>query len=177
MKKIQDVSAFIFIICVFVLSAVAILGVWDMLSNDVIEKSASTIGLLAVVAAIVISAGRFFDHDKVSATTDQVIISSATAGEVNPAFTVIRHNGVMLLITSVSVLALLGVLAIWEVLQGEVLEKSISSIAIASFAFFIIIVTCLQREQYKFMEKKMSGWVLVPIIFFGWLFLQFLFMW
>lgn len=163
MKKIQDFAGFVFIACSTLLAFIAILGIWDILADDAVEKSAQTIGLLAVVAIIVTIAGNFFDYRQ----QGEVVYADPNATPVvNHAFTAIRHFTVILLILAVSLLALIGVLAIWEVLAGEVLTKSLASISVVAFASFIIVLTCLQREQRQIMHTKLSGWVWALIIIF-----------
>jgi len=62
MKKIQDIAGFVFVSSVAVLSVVSVLGIWEVFERDVITKSFETLGLLAVVAVIIIAAGKFIDH-------------------------------------------------------------------------------------------------------------------
>ena len=151
MKKIQDGAAYVFIASVVILTAISICGVWKIFNDDVITKSVKTFGLLSIVAVIVMIAGKFID------SREQLAISNAGAvGSLpfsNPVFTTIRKMTLAVLIASVSLLALFGVLAIWEVLSGEVLNKSLSSITIVAFATLIIILTCLQREH---LQNKIS---------------------
>lgn len=136
MKKIQDWAAFSFIGAVALLSTVAILGVWDFFTRDVITKSFETLGLLAFAAVIVIVAGHFIDRN-----------NGAVAEMPNPLFRGLRKGTIGIVIISVSILALLGVLAIWDVIvNGEVLTKSFSSLVIIAFGAFIIVLTCLERE-------------------------------
>lgn len=174
MKKLQNWSGFIFIICTAFLAVVAILGIWQILSDDVVIKSEKTIGLLALVAIIVIIAGRFTDSKKQS-IVDINGVEHAEVPDINPAFTIIRHGTLVILIAAVTFLALFGVLAIWDVLSGEVLSKSLASIGILAFASLIVVVTCLEREHHKFMERKLSGWMIFLIIIFMWPLLSFLF--
>ncbi len=164
MKKIQDSSAFVFIGCVVVLALVSILGIWKIFDSSVIEKSAQTVALLAIVSVIMIVAGRAVDG------RDQETVMSADPNltpVINPKFTTIRHLTVVILILAVSLLALFGVLAIWEVLNGEVLHRALSSISVIVFSSFVIIVTCMEREQRKLMQNKISGWVWFFIILFS----------
>jgi len=152
MKKLQNTAALLFIACVGLLTIVSILGVWNVFATDVIWKSFQTIGLLAAVSVIVIFAGRFMDMKH--------------AGEVaqieeipNPIFEVVRRLTVVFLVTAIAVLALLGILSIWEVVGGDVISKSFSSIVIATFSSLIIVVTCLEREKDKMLKNhtEISG--------------------
>lgn len=166
MKKIQDVSAFVFISCVGVLAAISILGIWKVLNQDVINKSIQTISLLAVVTVIIIVAGKFFDKNEEQSAEGVPMVPVA-----NPAFSSLRHFTVVTLIGSVTILALLGVLAIWDVLAGEALSKSLSSMSILAFASLVVVMTCLQRENHKLMKAKVSGWAIFGLVILGWMLL------
>ncbi len=163
MKKIQDVSGFIFILCVFVLTIISILGVWKVLNDDVITKSAETIGLLAVVAVVIIAAGKFIDKG-------QMLDSP-----VNPVFSGIRHLTIATLIASATLLALTGVLAIWDVLKGDTLSKSLTTLSIVAFSSIVIVITCLERENRKVFSQDMSGWTILLVAILGWVLLRFIF--
>jgi hypothetical protein len=138
MRKIQDFAAALFLGAVIALTALSILGVWEVYGRDVITKSFMTIGLLAVVAVIVIVAGRFMEHKDAG-----VIVV-----EPSPIFKSIRQMTVALLIVSVALLALVGILAIWELITDKtVLYKVLSSLGILSFGSLISVMTCLEREN------------------------------
>lgn len=175
MKKVQDIAAYLFIVCVIILAIVSVLGVWDFFAEDVISKSFQTIGLLAVVAVIIIIAGRVID----SKHQETVPLGTETSGapmnstDVSPSsgFTVLRHITLVTLIISVSLLALIGVLAIWEVLSGDVMNKSLASIGIIAFTSFIIVVTCMERENHKLLRHngQMSwGRIVISVVFLLW---------
>lgn len=69
------------------------------------------------------------------------------------------------LIATVSLLALLGVLAIWNVIADkDVLYKSISSIAIVAFAAFVVVMTCLEREGGSIVGRKISTGSFIGVI-------------
>ena len=82
-----------------------------------------------------------------------------------------------ILIISVSLLAILGVLAIWEVIKDkDVLFKSLSSVGIIAFGAFIITVTSLEREGNNFLNQKgksFSAGTIVLIIFLVYLLFSF----
>lgn len=66
-------------------------------------------------------AGKYFDKSQADVTMPPI---------PNPAFKTIRQITVTILIVSASVLAILGVLAIWDVITDkDVLYKSLSSVA------------------------------------------------
>jgi hypothetical protein len=137
MKKAQGYAAGFFIFAVAVLGIISILGVWQVFNSDVIGKSFESIGLLAFVAIIVIAACRYLD-----AKTEGVIYVP------NPGWKGLRKGTAGILIASVSVLALMGILAIWDVITDkQVLYKSLSSVAILAFVAFVIVLTCLAMEH------------------------------
>ena len=168
MKKVQNGAAFVFIISAVILTIISICGVWKIFDVDVITKSIQTFGLLSVVAVIVIIAGRFIDSHEQLAVSNNGVVESLPFS--NPIFTSIRQVTLAVLIASISVLALLGVLAIWKVLSGEILNKSFSSITIVTFSSIAIVITCLEREKHKLMHQKMSGGVIFLLILVAWIF-------
>jgi len=164
---IQNLAAGIFIACVVVLSIVSIFGVWDFFSTDVITKSFETLGLLAFVAIVVIIASNFVGDPSV-------------AGEIqNTGFRATRSATLVTLIASSAFLALIGVLAIWEVITDKkVLGKSVSSLAIIAFASLIIVIMCLEREKNSFWAKRskeISGGAVIAAIVFLYIMATFLF--
>ncbi len=162
-KKIQDLAALFFIIVVIILTGLSILGIWDFVSPDVVSKSVMTMGLLALAAVVVIMAARAVDA-KSAATLEQI------PEEPNPLFPALRHVTVAFLIAAVSLLALVGIMAIWEIIEGEAVQKSISSIALAAFSAFVVVVTCKSREGGNGIDlnQKISGkvWLLIILSFF-----------
>jgi len=173
MKKIADIAAYLFILSVIVLSTVAIFGVWEFFTRDVIYKSFLSIGLLAITAVIVLVADHFIDRQKTT-------IQEGEGGEFqeiasvlpNQVFRSLRIGTLSILIISVSILALLGILAIWEVMSGTVLHKSSGSIAIIAFASLIITIVSLDRENNPFFNKrkKFSKVGIIILLIFGLIF-------
>ena len=165
---IQNSAAGFFIVAVVILSFVAILGVWDFFSSDVITKSFETLGLLAMVALVVMVASKF-----VGDPTDPTTIVVA-----NPLFRAMRNITLGTLIVSSAFLALLGVMAIWDVITDhQVLAKSLSSLAILAFASLVIVITCLDREGSEFWEKRgkeISGGAIFVAIILVWIMAAFL---
>ena len=169
MKNIQNIAATFFITAVCILGLVSILGIWDFFNKDVITKSFETLGLLAVVAVIVMVAGRFVEARSLQDQNAALVIPS-------PIFKGIRKATLSLLIVSVSVLALLGVLAIWDViLDKNVLYKSIGSVAVLGFTALIIVVTCLERENNPLLHRNSGNSVgmIIGIIILGYLMFAF----
>jgi len=146
MRKIENGAAFGFIAAVIILTGISILGVWDFFAREVIHKSTQTLGLLAFVAIVVMIAGRFIDSKQ---------SQDGVPEPANPVFTDLRKIILIILIISVSILALLGVLAIWDVFTDKaILTKTIVSVAILAFSSFIIVLTCMDRENNPMLHKK-----------------------
>lgn len=149
MKKIQDGAAQFFIVCTGILGIVSVFGIWHVFAADVITKSFETIGLLAGVTVIVSIASQFIDrgheHKAMSSDSNGAIITEVEP--VNPIFAAIRKSAIAVLIVSAVVLAFIGILSIWDVLDHDAITKSLSSLAIVAFDVFIIILTCLEREK------------------------------
>ncbi len=145
MKTIQDTASFLFIIAIAVLTSVCVLGVWDFFSDDVIWKSFETVGLLALVAVIVIVAGRFLGMNG----------ASSVPSLPNPAFTSLRRITLGVLIIASALLAFIGVLSIWEVITDtDVLFKSVGSLAVLAFGAFVMVVTCMERENNPMLKQQ-----------------------
>jgi hypothetical protein len=135
---IQNAAAGLFIACVVILTAISVLGVWDVFTGDVITKSFETLGLLAIVSIVVIAASRWIGDP----------MAAVAPYTPNPAFRAIRNITLITLIVSSTLLALLGVLAIWDVINdSSTVNKSLSSLAIIAFSSLIIVMVCREREQ------------------------------
>ncbi len=165
MAKIQNIAAYFFITAVAILSIVSVLGVWNFFDRDVIIKSFSTLGLLAVVAVVVMVAGRFLDSGSAAENGTMIVAP-------DPTFPVIRKMTLTLLIVAVSLLALLGVMAIWELIKDkDVLYKSLGSLGVLAFGAFVMTMTCLEREgKLKRGGKGVSIGAVIGIIFLIWIF-------
>ena len=163
MKNLQDTAAFLFIVAVFVLTAVAVLGVWHFFSTDVIVKSFETLGLLGFVAVVIMIAGHFIE-----ARTDVAELEAP-----NPIFKSLRESTLGILIGSGSLLALLGVFAIWDVLTDKaVVVKAFTSLMILTFSSLVIALCCLEREHFfiKNANRKVSGGAVLGLLFLAYLF-------
>ncbi len=157
MKTIQDIAAFLFVTAVAILTAVCVLGVWEFFGHDIIWKSFQTVGLLAAVAVVVIIAGRFMGHGA------SPVLPSAP----NPVFKSIRSVTPVVLIIAASLLAFIGVLAIWDVIADkEIFNKAIGSLAVLSFGTFVMVVTCMERENNPMLnhQKVSAGGVIGGLI-------------
>ena len=149
-----------FIACLVVLTIIAVLGVWSIFQHDVIMKSFQTLGIVALVAVVIIVAGRFMDASPMAAP------SSSTQ-----MFKAIRYLTLTTLIASVSLLALIGVLAIWDVItDADVIHKSLSSIAIIAFSSYIAVAVCLERENHPLWQKRSSEFSVGGLVAIGILF-------
>jgi hypothetical protein len=162
MRALQNGAGILFISCLAILSVIAILGVWDFFTQDVIWKSFQTLGICALVAAVVMIAGRFMD-----ASPD---LSPGASGMIQ-MFKAIRYLTLSTLIAAVSLLALVGVLAIWDVITNtDVVYKSLSSIAIIAFSSYIAVAVCLERENHVLWQRRSSEFSVGGLIALGILF-------
>jgi len=162
MHALKNGAGILFISCLTILTGIAVLGVWDFFTHDVIWKSFQTLGICAVVAVVVMVAGRFMD-----ASPD---LSSSASG-MKQVFMAIRYLALSILIVSVSLLALVGVLAIWDVISSaDVVYKALSSIAIMAFSSYITVAVCLERENHELWQRgssefSLGGFVALGIMF------------
>ena len=146
MNTFQNAVAIVFLMALTALAVISVFGVWDLLGKDVIFKSLQTLGVLAAVSVVVMMAGRFIDPTRVSVSE---------IGMPHPLFQGIRQGTLGLLIVAASLLALIGVLAIWEVIPNqEVLMKALSSVAIIAFSSFLAVAVCLEREKHPIILRQ-----------------------
>ncbi len=169
MKKIQDIASLFFILAVTILSVVSIFGIWEVFGQDVITKSFETLGFLALITIIVLVASRFIENHQ-GASSDLVV--------PNPLFKSIRVVSLTVLIVCASVLAILGVMAIWDVIQDKTtLHKILGSVGILAFGTFIVVMTALTREgnpSFQREKKPVNIGVIVLIIFLAYIMLTLL---
>jgi hypothetical protein len=144
MKKIANVAGYLFILSVAILTVVAILGVWDFATDETVWKAFQTIGLLGIVTLIVLFAERFIDRNPNLDNSNTIAVER---------FKAIRHFTVILLIVAIALLALFGVMSIWEILDEDVSSKALSSIGIVAFSAFLMIITSLNRENHKLLRR------------------------
>ncbi|MEI7777587.1 MAG: hypothetical protein WCI52_03175 [bacterium] len=137
MKKLQDFAVGFFILMVVVMTGIAIFGIWNVLTHDVILKAYKTLSLISIATFGVLIAGYFIDRK-----TNEI-------EPANPVFRSIRYFTVVVFIVAVVVLVLLGVLSIWEVLSADALAKALSSIGIIAFSSLVTVVFSLEREHSK----------------------------
>jgi Na+/proline symporter len=168
MKALQNWAGGIFILCVAVLSVVSVMGIWEVFGTDVIWKSFQTLGLLAVVSVVVIAAGKFVSPEPTLPGQDLLPQS-------HPLFKGVRNVTLGVLIVSAALLALLGVLAIWEVIQDSAtVYKSLSSLAVLAFSSLIIVMVCLERERNELWQKRgheLGGIAALAFVLLIWLLL------
>ena len=144
MNKTYNITALVFILITTVIAGLSLLGIWDILADQVIARTLLTITLLVVISLVVGYAYQYinpFDHTDESNDTPW------------PVFTALRKSFLSLLIASVFVLGLVGVLSIWEIISEENIFKVFSSIAVLSISSGIITVVCLNRERHERFTK------------------------
>ena len=61
-RKIKNTAITIFLICVVVLTLVAVLAIWDVFGNETLWKSISTVGVLAFATLITIGAAGILEN-------------------------------------------------------------------------------------------------------------------
>jgi len=171
MKIIQEWAALFLIGATSVLSIIAVMGIWEIFDKDVIEKSFQTLGMLALVAIIIMVAGRLLEG---RSTSDNAVVLDTP----NPMWKSVRVITLTILIASVSLLAFTGILAIWEVIRDkDIIFKSLSSLGILTFGTFIIVMTCLEREgkldKSRFRISIGSVTSLFVLIIFAYIFFNF----
>ncbi len=175
MKNLSNITAVVFIISVVFLTGVSVLGVWELFDSSILGKSYATIGLLCLVTLVVMVAEQFISKnhsEEMVVPGDNHIISPAATLHF---FSVFRVITLAIVIASAAILGLLGVLAIWEVLSGSILYKSLSSIAIIGFSSLVIVLVCLGREDRSFLKRNVGASSLGLIILFligMWLFMS-----
>lgn len=138
--KIKELASLLFMLCVLILSLISILGIWDLVPDDLVEKSMATIALITFTSLIVAFAATLSRHGEKTGVEN-------VPAPINPTFPIIRKMSTTLLITAVILLTLIGVLSIWELFPEEILFQSLSTIAVLAFAFFIIMISCLMNEK------------------------------
>ena len=72
MKNVKSVAIGILITAVSVLTLIAILSIWDVLSKDVLWKSISTIGIIAFGALIVVIAAQALENKNTSHVNNNI---------------------------------------------------------------------------------------------------------
>ena len=155
--KVGNITALGFILGTAVLGFVAILGVWDFLDNEIIEKSFATIGLLVFVTVVILIASKYVGRNETPTPW--------------PIFSSIQRITIGSLVISSALLALVGVLSIWEVLEGVSVGRSVASLAIIAFISLVTVMVCLERKGLKLMQPHLSpgrmiGWFIFVVFIF-----------
>ncbi|MGH7141195.1 MAG: hypothetical protein ACREGH_00985 [Minisyncoccia bacterium] len=138
MKKIKNWIVEIFIICVSVLSFVAVLGIWGVFTFDILLKLVQTLWIVALVAVAVIVAAPFIGKRASAADPPASALP-------DPMFTQIRRYTLDLLVVGVSLFALIGIISIW-LIYDNIISKSLVSIVALAFCEFIVVVICRECE-------------------------------
>lgn len=139
MNKMINYGSLGFITVVMLMAVVSLLGIWNILVDDVIEKSLATIGFLALVGAIITLGYRFLHPDESADETEH--------NTWQPMFKQIRTMALTVMIGATGILGLLGILGIWEVLNDDFFWKSLSSISVIAVSSCIIAAVCFEREN------------------------------
>jgi len=155
--KVANITSIVFIFGLYILGFISILGIWEFFDKDVISKSFQTIGFLMFATVVILVAAKFLGKDQVSTPP--------------PVFASVRRITIGVLIVSASLLALTGVLAIWDVLDGSAVQHSMASLGILAFVSFVSVMVCLEREgsqmlQHKFSSGRIVGWAIFILILF-----------
>ena len=170
MNKLFSIASLMFMGSAALLSLVSILGIWGILDDSAVEKAFETIAFLGVVAIVMLVPGRFIDHNKISAHSDEKFDA-----RMKTHFADIRHASLIMLMTAGGWLGLIGVFSIWDMLERDVLFRSISSIAVLGFLTFITVIMCHERENTSHRSKEMvTGISMGIMLLLGALFLTLL---
>lgn len=176
MKKISNFIAYFFILAVSVFTLISIGGVWELFGGDVIDKSLQSMALLAAISIVAIIADHMLDKkpEVLAVPTESQPVEQVST------FTSIRSVSVLVLIVSAVLLAFMGLLAIWEVFEKNILHKSLTSIGIIVFSCVVIALTCLERENNPILKRKLGiGWggiiFFLIIFYFGFQILRWIF--
>ncbi len=139
MTKFANGAAYFFIFTSFVLTVISAAGIWNVFTEDVVWKSFQSIGLIALACVIILAVDGF--SAKKSLSQEEV---SETEGSIK-GFGFFHTIAVTILITSVAVCVFLGLLSIWDIVKGDVLYKSLSSIATIGFFSLLTVIVCNKR--------------------------------
>ncbi|MDP3988815.1 MAG: hypothetical protein Q8P93_01110 [bacterium] len=143
MKNFANISAAIFIVLIIIATALSMLGIWELLSDEIFSKSIQTIALISVVAVILMVADHVSGMRAVDTETT-LTVSEATYLQV---FIGIKKATFVILTLSVVFFAFMGILSIWDVItKGEIMEKSLGSIGVVAFSSILIMIACMERE-------------------------------
>jgi hypothetical protein len=139
-SKIANISTYIFLILTLILTGICVISIWGE-SSEVIGKTFASMGLVAFAFFVVLAidgSGHF-----------RKSIPASVAGEYVLAiewFVSLRKISFFVVIISVTVSVFLGLLSIWDLLNGDVLFKTLATILSAGFYALITIMVCKQRE-------------------------------
>lgn len=167
MNKITNYISVAFVAVVALMATVSLLGIWEVLVDDVVEKSVLTVGFLVFVNMVIMLGYRFLSPEQKVEETDATW---------QPLFTNIRTIALRVMIGSAGLLGLVGILGIWEVLDSEIFWRSFSSIAVLAISATVVTAVCLERENHKMIanwftkeDGQWSFWrIVLGIILFGW---------
>jgi len=165
-NKIKNWSAGAFIGCIVILTFISVLGIWHIFQADVIRKSFETIGFIGFIALVVVFAGSYLGDKP----------EDGAVAVPQPQFRSIRNITLITFIASATILALVGILSIWDVIDNAtVLAKTIATLSVLAFSSLIIVLISLQREQsdlWRRRGKSITGTVVLGLFIFLWIFLS-----
>ncbi len=148
-KKIGDIVTLFFILCVGFLAFISVLSIWKIIDGDVMFKSLATVGIVAFASIIVMFASKSMSTNTVQNEDQNSLV---------PIFTGVRYVTSGLLIICITLLAIIGVMAIWEVIKDkEVLNRVIGSMLVLAISSLIIIVACADRESKSIFGNHVEG--------------------
>ena len=142
MTKIANGAAYFLVFIGFVLTVISVAGIWGAFpSGGVVTKSFESMGLIGF-ACIIVMAVESHSTKKALTPMEQVEANSSAEN-----FGQLRGIATFLLIASVVVCVSLGLLSIWDIVAGNVLYQSVSSIATIGLYSFVTVLACKAREN------------------------------
>jgi hypothetical protein len=139
MTKIANGAAYFFIGASLVLTLISVAGIWGVFSGNVITKSFESLGLIAFASIVMMMADGF--STRKSLTPQEVV---ANNGSIE-GFKGLRSVALGVLIISVSICVCLGLLSIWDVVVGDILFLSISTMGTVGFYSLVTALVCSKR--------------------------------
>lgn len=139
-SKIANISAYIFILLTFVLTIVCIVSIWTGV-DDVIAKT--LMSMLLITFALIVILG-IDNSGYFKKAVQQDAVQAYVLSVEN--FVSIRKMSFVVVIVSVTVSVALGLFSIWDILEGNILYKTLSTIMSIGFYALVTIAVCKQRE-------------------------------
>ncbi len=148
-KKIVDFIALFFILCVGFLAVISILSIWKVIDGDVVFKSLATVGIVAFASIVSLIASRYMGDSSSVETNDNSLV---------PLFGAIRYLTSGILIVCITLLTIIGVMAIWDMITDkDTLAKVVGSMIVLAISSMIMVVSCADREGKTVFGKQSEG--------------------